>query len=650
MNYVVTYDILGLGLLALLYVLTYSITKVPSLTSKLYRLFIITAFTGTFLDVFTIWTNQYTSSFIMLFANWILAIIHILAVNSVPLVYYLFILALTHDDQKIPSSKKIFAGLFYGYDLITICSSPFTHLIIYYDKNGQYCHGSLFSGTYFIVILFILAGIIELFSHFKKITKKQFYLVLSYTVIDIFAAIYQFKNPQYLLVGFYTGISLIIISFVLKNPMELIDNNMGTYNRSAFKDYLYSRSGKNPLLIIHINNADSIKYKYGLDNGYLIIKKCISFLLKKCKQKVCFYVFRNTFIFPCKNQEDAITKANTIKKYKSESFSIKISTHTNINTEIKIDSNCFIITEAKLLKENFDEDERKSSLDKAIDILQFFVNPHETSSEIKSIDEEFIKMYKEKLKIQKIVDKAIANETFEVFLQPIYDLKKKRFTGAESLIRLRDPDGKFISPALFIPETEKNGKILELGDISIKKTCQFICDGKLQELGIEKVNINLSMVQCMQDNIAEHILELIRAYNIPEKMIRFEITETITTSNPEKLMNVMNKLTSHGIEFALDDYGTGYSNTSRLLTFPFSEIKFDKSFVDSAMESKRNQLPLKHLMNMVNDSDMIVLVEGIETKEMSELIESFGGTLIQGFYYAKPLPLQDFVDFIKNKK
>ena len=112
----------------------------------------------------------------------------------------------------------------------------------------------------------------------------------------------------------------------------------------------------------------------------------------------------------------------------------------------------------------------------------------------------------------------------------------------------------------------------------------------------------------------------------------------------------MNKLTSHGIEFALDDYGTGYSNTSRLLTFPFSEIKFDKSFVDSAMESKRNQLPLKHLMNMVNDSDMIVLVEGIETKEMSELIESFGGTLIQGFYYAKPLSLPDFVDFIKNKK
>lgn len=651
MHYVLSYTIVGLILLLLIYVLTSFIYTAPSRTTSLYKKFIICSFIGAFLDAFTVWTNKYVDTAFTLGLNNLLAVIHIAFVGSIPLVYYLFILSITHEQRAMNKKKLAFAWILYGCDFLAISTSPFTHLIMYYGENGEYLHGPAFGGTYVVICIFLIAGIIELSVQYKKISKKQYFLVLSYTFFDIVAAVYQFIHPETLLLGFSSGTSLMIINFALKSPMELIDNNIGIFNRTAFRDFLYTRKNKGIYAIVHVKNADSIRYMYGLDNGYSVIRKSISLLLKECQQKLGFYVLDNTFVFICKTEQEAYEKLQIFKKYETTPIEFKlVNNHIEQEYSLLIESDTYIIKNPQILQLENETDSNKNSLDTVLDIIQFITESKNVSNGINEIDESIIDDYKENLRIQKVVDEAIKNERFEVFLQPIYDLKKKTFTGAESLIRLRDLDGKMISPGLFIPEAEKNGKILQLGDISIKKTCEFIRDGKLADLGIEKVNINLSMVQCMQDNIVEHLIELLDFYNVPKSMIRFEITETMTATNPGKLNYVMTRLSDYGIEFALDDYGTGYSNTSRLLDFPFSEIKFDKSFVDSAMENMRNSLPLKHLMNMVNDSNMIVLVEGVETKEMSDLIERFGGSLIQGFYYAKPLPMNDFVNFIQQNR
>lgn len=649
MNYVITYDIVGLLLLVILYALNYSATKAPSRTTKLFRIFIISCFTGAFFDVFTIWTNHYTYTPLMLFINNVLAVIHIASVGLIPAIYYLFILAITSEQKRIAKGKLIFTAITYGIDFLVIATSPFTHLIMYYNESGEYVHGPFFIFTYIVIIIFIIAGIVELFSNAKKLSRKQVIIVLSYTVIDVIAAVFQFKNPEVLLLGFSSATSLLVVSFSLKNPMELIDNNTGIFNRVAFKEFLYTRQNKGVFAIIHLRNADSIKYIHGLDNGYNIIRKCISKIMKECNQNLAFYIFENTIVLVCKDEEDAERKLSIVSKYKKNPFYINIDSDESQTIPVYIETDSYIIKDSQIFLKGFDEKSKKNPHDQILDILQFLIESDSALLGVKVIDASFIEQYKEKVRIQKIVDNALKNEGFEVFLQPILDLKTKKFIGAESLIRLRDPEnGGMISPVLFIPEAEKNGKIIQLGDISIKKTCEFIKNGNLAELGIQKVNINLSMVQCMQENIVEHLISIIDSFNIPHSMIRFEITETMTSTNPDKLKFMMTSLASYGIEFALDDYGTGYSNTSRLLTFPFSEIKFDKSFVDSAIEDDRNGLLLKHLMTMVRDTNMIVLVEGVETKETSDLIESYGGELIQGFYYSKPLPFDEFIAFMKE--
>ena len=234
-------------------------------------------------------------------------------------------------------------------------------------------------------------------------------------------------------------------------------------------------------------------------------------------------------------------------------------------------------------------------------------------------------------------------------MQPIYNLHTKSFTGAEALLRLKNEDGEYIPPMDYIPKAESDGDIVSIGRIVLRKTCEYISKGNLKNLGIEKVHINLSVVECMQDDIVKVIVDTLESYNVPRDFIRLEITETMLAADSEKLLHTMLDLSEHGIDFALDDYGTGDSNTSRMLSFPFSEIKFDKSLIDS-MQNKEGNLLMKHLTSMIKDIDRLVLAEGVEIPADVELLKNMNCDLIQGFYFAKPMPREEFVKFLSTNR
>lgn len=652
MDYIISYEIAGIIFLISLLFVSLFVYKAKTRTNLLYKSFIIYSLIGSILDVVTAFTILDTSTPQLIFINYVLAIINILAVNFTPIFYYLFVVSLTHEQKAISPKHRIFVRAFIIYDILAITTSPFTHFVMYFTSSGEYMHGFGMTVQYILFGILLFASVIEIVRHKNNLSKHQILIVLSYTIIDFAVILFQFFNPEYLFVGLASAVSLMLIGFSIRNPMELIDNEIGIYNRAAFKEFLFATKKDFSISLIHINNSDYIKYLHGTDNGYYIIRQCVKKILKEIKNPLAFYIYQDTFILVSKTEVEAKEYASKIITHKADPVNVTLKGEAKKEISVYLDINAFIIKNPLELDLAKLDDGETNKINLLLNLFDFIVSDSKDSPESNSlitmIDNSIIDKYLESICVQTTVDAAIKNETFEVFMQPIYDLKTKAFTGAESLIRLKDSNGKYISPGLFIPEAEKNGKIIALGDISIKKTCEFIKKGNLQQLGIQKVNINLSMVQCMQDNIVEHIIQILEEYDIPKTMIRFEITETVMATHPERLTNVMNSLTAFGIEFALDDYGTGYSNTSRLLNFPFSEIKFDKSFVDSAMENIKHALPLKHLIKMVSDSDMIVLVEGIENKEMSDLIENFGGNLIQGFYYAKPLPLEAFVDFIKK--
>ena len=225
--------------------------------------------------------------------------------------------------------------------------------------------------------------------------------------------------------------------------------------------------------------------------------------------------------------------------------------------------------------------------------------------------------------------------------------------SAEALCRLIDDEFGYIPPDEFIPVAERNGSILEIGRIVFEEACRFYQEGRLRQLGIEYIEVNLSVVQCMSRELEKVFDNVLSKYSIDASRINLEITESATAENQELLFDTIETLKQRGFNFSLDDYGTGYSNIAYMYEMPFSIIKIDKSILWKALHptsgtgSKNAVIYLENTIRMLKAMDYKILVEGVETMEQKLLLEELGVDYMQGFYFSKPVRKDVFTDYVK---
>lgn len=243
-----------------------------------------------------------------------------------------------------------------------------------------------------------------------------------------------------------------------------------------------------------------------------------------------------------------------------------------------------------------------------------------------------------------IIERALANHGFHVYYQPIYSIEKKRFVSAEALLRLIDEKEGFISPEIFIPAAEKSGAIHKIGDYVLTEVFQFIASSEYKKLGLEYIEINLSVSQCMHHGLADSILESMSRYGVSSNQVNLEITESAASYNQSVMSENLERLSAAGLTFSLDDYGTGYSNMYRIAALPLKIVKLDKTFVNN--QNSKMWTILQNTVRMIKDLNMEIVVEGIETEEMVKKFSDLKCDFIQGYFFSKPIPQREFVEFI----
>lgn len=248
-----------------------------------------------------------------------------------------------------------------------------------------------------------------------------------------------------------------------------------------------------------------------------------------------------------------------------------------------------------------------------------------------------------------IMKHAIRNQEFQVYYQPIYHIDTGKFSSAEALIRLWDENLGYIPPDEFIPIAEQNGMIIEIGELVFREVCSFIKTHDMKALGLDYIEVNLSFVQCIQDNLAPQLAGIMQEYGIDPHLINFEITETASSVKAKTLLKNMDYLISIGNTFSMDDYGTGFSTANYLVNLPFELVKIDKSILWSAMEDQDAFIILRHTVEMLNALRKKIIVEGVETQKMVEVLTEMHCDYLQGFLYSKPLPEEDFIRFLSDK-
>ncbi len=515
---------------------------------------------------------------------------------------------------------------------IILCIFP---VKIHLEENELYTYGVPVYFTYFFCALYIAATFIMVLILRERINIKRRFAIYFWMVSWTVVATIQFLNNQILLVGYAMCLACMYMYCKLENPEYHIDFATNVFNRKGFRMIMSENIKKHEdkaVVSFAIGDINMVNEIFGSHAVESIIC-AISEFADGIPDSTLFRIEDNLFCISIDNPSETEKALEQIIKRFELPWTVG-----GASIEIPV-----YLSYAESILSFKDVDELE-------EVIHFFAQESKKLSpgDVLCVDEDELKARQKNLEMQHALEWAFHNDSVEVFYQPIYNIAEGRFSAIEALARIRDENGNVILPNDFIGFSEKNGMILKLGEVMFRKVCEFIQRNRIEEYGIDYVEVNLSVVQCMQEDIARTLKNIMGEYQIPPHKINFEITETAAVNSRRLMERAMNELITYGSSFSLDDYGSGYSNLAYVVKLPLKMIKIDKVLTDTYFTSDKVKTATEYTIEMIHKLGMKVVVEGVETEEEYLAFKKLGVEFIQGYYFSKPLPKDRVLNYIQE--
>lgn len=633
------FDICALAILdVLLFAFSFRKMSKEDIGRKLVALIIFTMIAA-FSDIAA---NYYNGVHNRIEINYICSGIYIVMRNAAYFMYVSYIIAIT-GAWRISKNKiiRLIKHIPILVVIIIAVTTPFNKLYYYYGDDNMYVRGPFFGLIYVCSIIYIWYAIVYIATSIKVIGSKKALSLASCAVFSVIAAVIQFFKP-YLIVdilGF--TLSLLYIILFVDNPSDKIDTTSRLLKRDVYMEDLRVLffTGK-PVDIVHINvrNDDVIEqmlsyYNYN-DFIRTLADKIFDLNIDGKYNAKLYYTKYGGFraIFDADDHEKAIEFA----KIAIDELNKEVSVN---DMEVLVETSICITS----LPSDFNIIEDLFAFGTVA--LQY----EEVGKVVYSKDILKADTYGINSNVDKIIETGILNNRFELYYQPILDIKTGKFSEAEALIRLKDDEGNILLPEVFLKTAEQNGSIFEIGKLVMREVCSFLSSEDIKKTDIECISINLSVMQCLLKDLSKKILYTFHEFDVPIEKIRFEIRESLATDKQVEFEKNVKGLSDVGFRLTLDDYGTGYSNITTLATLPIDTIKFDRKFVNTELNDKVYDI-LSNSIDMAKDIGKKIIIEGIETEEKADMFKKLGCDYIQGFYYAKPMSRKKLIEFYEEKK
>lgn len=422
------------------------------------------------------------------------------------------------------------------------------------------------------------------------------------------------------------------------------DNISGLLGESALQEYFLDtsiRREKGFLLRIGIDNFKEINENKGMSYGDMILRKTAEAIGKAIvNEQKQFKVVADEFIVVDFEETDADAALELYHRIQR-----KISAFIIENGyEVFYTISAGVVYFADIVNQNHDN---------LMKLSEFALNEAKDRGKNKCYiyQKTDYNAFQHKKELIHIMRQSVNNgfEGFSAYFQPVMDIKKNKLTGAETLLRFNTEKTGFVSPVEFIPLLEESGLIIPVGRWVLEQA-MLACEKIQKVIPDFRVSVNLSYIQVLKSNVLKEIIDIAEKYQLPNDSILVELTESGFLESDENFIDFCQGLKEHGIPLALDDFGTGYSNFHYLYNISPNTIKIDRSFTLKALKNDYEYNLLRHMSDMTHSIDLNFCIEGIETKEELEKICGISPDYIQGYYFGKPCPFEQFMnDFVTGK-
>ena len=424
----------------------------------------------------------------------------------------------------------------------------------------------------------------------------------------------------------------------LITKLAYVDDVTGGYNYNFFRrqaPQIISSNRETPYLMLRfdIMNFRYINESYGHDRADKVLMATIKQFNKVFdnKMELCVRVNSDQFVALVKNDQEYEDKYMRYLKGISDEAS-----EVMIKFPIRLKVGMY-----QIRKDDMDIDlmiDRANAARKSIDVTANTFSATYSDSIIKNM-----RMVDA---IESEMEKSLKQGEFRVFIQPKWDIVKDEIMGGEALVRWIKNDGTMVYPSDFIPVFESNGFIENLDFYMLEQLCIKMREMKKSDIDYKffPISVNQSRVLINNPDYVKNVEKVIKRYEIDVNNLQLEITENLFFDQQEKMVEVVNQLKGLGLELAMDDFGSGYSSLNILKDVPFDILKIDKDFFDESIISNASTVILRKILEMAEELGIDVICEGVETKEQVEMLKGFGCHAVQGYFYGKPMPVDEFIE------
>ena len=529
--------------------------------------------------------------------------------------YLLYILCLTGRVERFIRKEKgwLFVPAWIVIALLVV--QLFIPYLFKVGTDGSYQRQNGIMLFYLCMIYFYLMGEVFLVRFRKRLSFELLFSTTVFAVVSVFTLVLHIAFPGFRFQFFGMAMCVLLYLISSERPQEYTVPELEIMNRRAFLKESEERllgSERFPMLVIKVHNLKVMRQTLGNDSVNEFLKEMVAFFRKLIDNSRIYQFSQSVYVLALDRKKKDIDSSLLIRQILDR---FEQPWHSgSVETKFRIHISSIVCPRDA------------NNLNGLIDYIQYMRSlSSENGNVVLKTAEMDIDRPKRELRIRKLLNDAVDHKGFEVFYQPIYSVTENRIVSAEALVRLKDQSMGYISPEEFIPIAEKSGMIMQIGEFVFETVCRFI-----------------------QENLAERLTEIMKKYHVAPAQINLEITET-AAAHSDMLENNIKILHKQGIEFSLDDYGSGYSNTDYLFRFPFRIVKIDKTILWEAFKNEKAMIALRNTIRMIKELGLEIVVEGVENQEYVDYLTEQHCDYLQGYFYSKPIPDRDFLELLRRE-
>lgn len=517
-----------------------------------------------------------------------------------------------------------------------ICVSSFATGAIFSVQDGAYASGPLYPVLTAVYFLYEGLSIGFVLLRANRLRRQELACALAFNLALVAGTAIRALLPRLLVMDTFCLVAITIIYLGFLNPDLCLSEYGPAFNTRSLRMVLREKShqAEGHLLGFSLHNYTHERSVLGSRRMDEVVSHIISYLRKTFPHEIPFYLRDGRFALI------------GTEPHAEERLSMQIQ--QRFAQGWHSDGADFFLGVSFVYMDNsvrtLGADRVMNNLIIALDNARQTVVPSSSQEAISLVD---VSLIDNQVDTLRLLEHALSHNGIEVYFQPLINSKTRTVEGAEALVRLRDQMGKIVPPGKFIPIAEKSGHIIELGRQVLDKTCEFVSTHDMRTLGLNWINVNLSPIQCMQQDIDLQFSKIIGMHHIDPSLIHLEITEE-SMVDYALLRHQITSLEQRGFTFVLDDYGSGYSNLTRVKHYPFNTIKLDMEVVWDYFKDRDSLLP--SIVQGFKSVGLSITAEGIESEEMAQALTSIGSDYLQGFYFSKPLPCDEFEQLLLSSK